>query len=382
MPLLKITDLPTLASLIGQPHIKAALQEYASAWGMGGIMENLGLYGAPGMGKTEFGLGFAHSLLTEGIDVFYVNCKGTLNKTSDESLAFFDFCQDCLEGTRRGVCLVDEAFTKEASGSFNSELAAILSIAGGNPLGGAPLPLYGHGENVLTYKPRQLAFVLATWFPKKAAADIKTRFPEKGELRFLPYTAEELAEILKLQLARYGKKALSESGELKATPYAVNAIARSMRGTARQCEAICKYAVRQVQLNPVWHLSKNTVSEAMKAADVMPFGLSAMEVKILTALNKKRAGYTIAELGLMTGAAREDIQLAALYLQQQLNNSETPFQIFDSESGAPLTYVRQADGKEYLRAGALIAPRKSTYLITEHGAFIAALLTSKGFASN
>jgi DNA polymerase III delta prime subunit len=379
MPLLNLNACSTIAALIGQDSIKKTLSEFVIAWSAGGSMENFGLYGGPGMGKTEFLFAFGRELQESnaGIRCFYLNCKGTLNKTSQEAADFFEFCHDSLSGKFRGFVILDECFTKEAAGSLNSEIAAILSKVGGSPLGGVEVPLYGFESEPVIYYPQKLAFSLCTWFPRKAAADIKTRFPEKGELRFVPYTAEELAEILKLQLERFGKAKL-DGKAIGFTDYAIAAVARALRGTARQAEAVCQYAVRQCQINSSWKLSKVTAADAMKAADIVPHGLSALECKILVALDSHLAGYTVTELLIKTNATREDIGGATLYLQEQLGNSAAPFQFFNVETGEPLTYIDEK-GNEYLQAGALVVPKGNRFTITLHGRRVVAILRKSGF---
>lgn len=382
MPLIGHKELRPFSALIGQETVKNGLLSRARAALSGGWIQSFPLYGAPGMGKTEMALAYAREVMTGEetgekeslIDVFFLNCKGKHNITSEESREFWTFVSECFSGQRRGIAILDEFCTQEATGSFNEQLKAFVSQVGGNPKGGQMIPIYGH--DAATFKPYNFGVVLATWFPKRAAQDIKDRFPEAGDLRFEPYSPDELAEILGMQLD--GATTAARGRAIKYTDYGLKTIARSLRGTARGTQAVVRHAVTCVLNDETWSLSKKTVRETMFAADIFPQGLSSLEVKILTALDKNRNGYKAAQLQSITGASGQDITTAMLYLQHQLGHGNA-FQLFNPETNEPLTWT-DANGKEWLQAGELVmVGRNNAYVITAHGVRICAILRASGF---
>lgn len=383
-----------LESLIGQVVAITAAQTRVNAIATGAPLAPFAMLDAPGMGKTalikamvaEMMNATAHLPRHQRVQGIYINLKGTHNKTDPLASDFFEAIETCLcGGGERLVVILDELGTEEAKGSFQAELAAILSKIGGESRGGETIPLYGRETATATFRPERLSFVICTWHPRKIASDLRTRFPQPREFQLVPYTPAELAAILDMQRELFGeshtKPGDGEPVGITFTPYALFAIARSLRGNAREVEPILKVAAANTMsayhLGEKYSVNKYNVPDLMRAVGVYPQGLSSLEVNILRALEGAKNGQGLRELEGRTGEAPKMITAALLYLQYQLSGEGSPFAIINEE-GETLTY---ADGPQAGKpmSGPLIYIKGARYYLSYHGGMMLAILRKNKF---
>lgn len=363
-----------MSSLVGQEKCKTAFEEKIQAAESGAPFTSIAMFDPPGLGKTALGQAVGCEMATRaGYDVFYVNLKGKHNLTDKSTGELLNAIYDSHQlGGTPTLVICDEIFTKESGGSLTGELAAILSKVGGNARGGESFKMYGF-DTPIKYQPKKLAFMLLSWDPRRAAGDIRTRFPQDADFVLQPYTAEELAEILRIQSEIYSDTH-AEGMKLDFTPYALKVIARSLRGTARSVETVCKHwAIKTVNARGGWKLTKSSVLSVMQSVGVYPFGLSRVESKILQFLDQHRTGYKLGDLMLKTGESRENLSKAILYLQEQLGQG-MPFVMVHPDTEEVLT---NPDGSA--QAGALIMPHGGKFFLTEHGVRIVNICRKGGF---
>lgn len=387
-----------LESLVGQESAKNAAWVRVQATATGAPLASFSLLDCPGMGKTaiakamvaEMQKATAHLPKSQQVQGIYINLKGTHNKTDGLAADFFEALEKTLlSGGPRLVIILDEFATAEAGGSFQAELAAILSKIGGESRGGEHIPLYGREAGSAIFQPERLAFIICSWNPKKAAADLRTRFPQPKEFQLAPYTPAELEQILDMQCGLFEethtKNAAGDIIGIHFTQYALATIARSLRGNAREVEAVLKNAAAKSMAahyrGERYSVTRNTVGELMRDVGVYPQGLNSLEVKILSVLSTAKQGLNLRELEARTGEANKMLTNAVQYLQYQLcgptGTPGEPFTLYD-ESGEILKYADGPQAGKEMK-GALLFVKGAKYFLSYHGTMMLSILKHNKF---
>lgn len=274
-----------ISALIGQDHVKAHLEDITLSVLAGGAMPVTGLYGDPGSGKTALAMAWGRDLETRshgGIAVRFVNCKNHANVTDDDFKGLMAELYECLSGNGpRMLLILDEFATKETSkaGSAYAKFSAMASVIGGNKGGGATISLYGCEP--MRFDPHRLGLAVCTWDTGKAAADVKTRFPQERDNTVSPYSQAEMEQILPMLFRRQMKQ---EDCKFTWTDPAVSLFARSLRGNARQGESVAIETAIKAKGQGFFSLTKAAALEIMRAKGARPFGLTCEDIKLLRAL--------------------------------------------------------------------------------------------------
>ena len=363
-----------LNRVVGQTKVVQTLLDYVSVLETGAAMPNLALYADPGYGKTAIAKAIGAEMVRRlrvtdyRREVCFLNLKGTKNKTDADMTDLFKIMAEALSGEGwPATVILDEAFTEEARGSGNAEVTSILSKVGADCKGGEVISIYGQGD--FPYNPQRLNFIILTWSPKRARADVMSRYPENEDLRFAPYTVEELMEIMHFAIPSYiMAKAKEFKGEISVNHHARRFLAECMRGNARDMEhGVCEPLYRRAILENGISVDKAGALALSVQKNLLPYGLNATEAKILHELSLGQK-LTSDELKARAGISSKELFLSSqLYLRSQ-GGKATPFQLRDS-SDEPLP------GK----CGALIDISSKKWGITNHGAVMVTRLRKGGW---
>ena len=349
---------PNWNQIIGQERAKGALEKKLVEIQKDGIFPRCAFYDAPGLGKSVLASAWAGKVSEEiGCMTHHYNAKGTINKTDTTFSDTVEFIQNVLNNNTpetRGILILDEIASKEALGSGNDELRSYLSKF----VDGKQFTLY-RGEEV-TYSNKRLGVILCSYSTAKLPGDTKTRYTQTAEMILELYTPEELAVILKGDIARDAAK---NGRQAPATsPKGLMRIARSMRGNARQSELDIVPTIYTEFANTGKGVTVETALTIMKNAGVYPHGLSMEEIRVIRYLQRKRVA-SAGEITANCSIKSEEWRKAKNYLEIGTGKTANPFQMTDKEG-------EEIEGFH----GPLIDSTGTKFHLTEHGKRIFAVL--------
>lgn len=270
-------------TLIGQKDVKSRLGFYADLYNKGFVVPPIMLNAAKGLGKTAFGRAFHEETNDPNRKFKEVNC-GTIRNAEQ----FFEqFFIPEVAGQEVTV-LFDEchALPKDVTNifltAFNVE--------------GAKKKLVSVAQGFMEFNFEKQIYLFATTELHKLFDPLKDRLTI---IDFKQYNQQELAEIIqrKFDWISY------EDGVLESITTTVKGNARSAIKLSIEIQNWCnKYAISTMSMAE-WEKMK-------KHFNILPFGLTNVEVQILRTLHT-RGACSLQMLSAVTGMSRQAIQLEA-----------------------------------------------------------------------
>lgn len=270
--------------LIGQEKVKKRLNFYSRLYNKSYPLPAIMFNAAKGSGKTEFARQFHNTIKKDEDHKFLeINC-GTIRNAED----FFEQIFIPSIAGREITVLFDEchALPKDLTDVFLSAFN----------VEGHEKRQVSFGMNIATFDFLKQVYLFATTELHKIFPPLKDRMTI---IDFKPYSDQELGEIIKLNT----KGIKYKSGVLESIVSTLRGNARSAVDTARKIRECCiDYNVKEL-CPAVWR-------QAMEEHDILPYGLTNLEVQILRTL-KSRGSCSLQMLSAVTGMSRQALQLEA-----------------------------------------------------------------------
>ena len=313
------TDL--FPDIIGQAKAKKKLAFYRDGFDTTRIVPNLMFIAPKGCGKTTLAKAFAKNLVLRGEDkpkkFLELNCSSVKNVQQ-----FFDGVVMPYVDGKDVTVLFDEA------SEFVRDLTmSLLTIT--NPNKDKRTSFTSPEGYTVNFDFRRVTFLFATSEPHKVFHALMDRL-ERIELE--DYSYDDLGKIVEMNI---GENIEFEDGVLEE-------VAPTLRGNARAAQKIADNFLSHLKGRE--RFSKKDWTEYKETFDVLPFGLSEGELKIMRILREcKECSLTnlAAKTGLTVEAIRRD---AEMYLQRmnlieirQRGRALTP---------AGMSYLRKVEGGE------------------------------------
>lgn len=261
-------------NIVGQSIAKANLLETFSASLKGAPLPRIFLDGLAGMGKTEFAkaLGKAYELegyLFKIVDISAIRLAGdefrnlveTLQKPTfggvyKGTILFFDECHKLITDKTKQIRLIYEAVLKICDGQSDNGYVQFDQ------------------DTLVSAKENEVGFIFASNLKGSFSRDGGAFLSRLSNIPLVPYTRDELIEILQGMLAKNGLRSANNE--------TLKLIAGTGRGTARPMSIIAK-KLKAIALNQ----GKNTVNrddvlEAMRQERLFPYGLEVLDVRLLS----------------------------------------------------------------------------------------------------
>jgi Holliday junction resolvasome RuvABC ATP-dependent DNA helicase subunit len=263
--------------LIGQDHIKKALQFYVDGANKGNAVPPILLTGARGLGKTEFARVMAKGLKKPLLEL---NCSTIKNNTQ-----FFEQVFMPVIMNNDVTILFDEchALPKDLQNAF-------LTVF--NVEKGVRKSFEWDGSS-MEFDFIKQTYLFATTEPDKIFNPLKDRFEE---IDFRPYTNNELGEILSSR----ADWVTFENGVMQT-------ISETLRGNARSAVKRTKQIALFCETKNINKFGQKEWKELCDTLGITPNGLSNSEIQILHVL-KERGSCTLAMLSAATGLSRTALQ--------------------------------------------------------------------------
>lgn len=269
--------------LIGQKEVKSQLGFYADLFNAGFVVPPIMLNAAKGLGKTAFATAFHQETKQSSRKFIEINC-GTIRNAEQ----FFDqFFVPQVMGQEVTV-LFDEchALPKDLTNifltAFNVE--------------GAKKKLVSVAEGFMEFDFEKQIYLFATTELHKLFDPLKDRLTI---IDFKQYDEKELGEIMqnKVDWVSY------EDGVMQSIVSCVKGNARSAIKLALKIQDWCNK-------NRISSMCHGEWAKMKKHFNILPFGLTNIEVQILRALHK-RGACSLQMLSAITGMSRQAIQQEA-----------------------------------------------------------------------
>lgn len=270
-------------TLIGQKEVKSQLGFYADLFNAGFVVPPIMLNAAKGLGKTAFATAFHQETKQSSRKFIEINC-GTIRNAEQ----FFDqFFVPQVMGQNVTV-LFDEchALPKDLTNifltAFNVE--------------GAKKKLVSVAEGFMEFDFEKQIYLFATTELHKLFDPLKDRLTI---IDFKQYDEKELGEIMqnKVDWISY------EDGVMASIVSCVKGNARSAIKLALKIQDWCNK-------NRISSMCHGEWAKMKKHFNILPFGLTNIEVQILRALHK-RGACSLQMLSAITGMSRQAIQQEA-----------------------------------------------------------------------
>ena len=270
-------------TLIGQKEVKSQLGFYADLFNAGFVVPPIMLNAAKGLGKTAFATAFHQETKQSSRKFIEINC-GTIRNAEQ----FFDqFFVPQVMGQNVTV-LFDEchALPKDLTNifltAFNVE--------------GAKKKLVSVAEGFMEFDFEKQIYLFATTELHKLFDPLKDRLTI---IDFKQYDEKELGEIMqnKVDWVSY------EDGVMQSIVSCVKGNARSAIKLALKIQDWCNK-------NRISSMCHGEWAKMKKHFNILPFGLTNIEVQILRALHK-RGACSLQMLSAITGMSRQAIQQEA-----------------------------------------------------------------------
>ena len=270
-------------TLIGQKEVKSQLGFYADLFNAGFVVPPIMLNAAKGLGKTAFATAFHQETKQSSRKFIEINC-GTIRNAEQ----FFDqFFVPQVMGQNVTV-LFDEchALPKDLTNifltAFNVE--------------GAKKKLVSVAEGFMEFDFEKQIYLFATTELHKLFDPLKDRLTI---IDFKQYDEKELGEIMqnKVDWVSY------EDGVMTSIVSCVKGNARSAIKLALKIQDWCNK-------NRISSMCHGEWAKMKKHFNILPFGLTNIEVQILRALHK-RGACSLQMLSAITGMSRQAIQQEA-----------------------------------------------------------------------
>ena len=270
-------------TLIGQKEVKSQLGFYADLFNAGFVVPPIMLNAAKGLGKTAFATAFHQETKQSSRKFIEINC-GTIRNAEQ----FFDqFFVPQVMGQNVTV-LFDEchALPKDLTNifltAFNVE--------------GAKKKLVSVAEGFMEFDFEKQIYLFATTELHKLFDPLKDRLTI---IDFKQYDEKELGEIMqnKVDWVSY------EDGVMPSIVSCVKGNARSAIKLALKIQDWCNK-------NRISSMCHGEWAKMKKHFNILPFGLTNIEVQILRAL-QKRGACSLQMLSAITGMSRQAIQQEA-----------------------------------------------------------------------
>tara|TARA_R100000008_G_scaffold68511_1_gene45714 strand:- start:1130 stop:2062 length:933 start_codon:yes stop_codon:yes gene_type:complete len=277
--------------LVGQESVKKKLSFYLDAFEKTGMCPFLNLIGAKGLGKTEFAKAFAKNLYNDEGDrrtFLELNCSTIKNNEQFFEQIFLPIISD-----NEITVLFDEAhalpqdLTMAFLTIFNTEKNARKR--------------FEWNEMTFEFNFKQQTFIFATTESDKIFPPLKDRLTT---VDFEPYSAEELAEIIKL----CAPEVIFADGCVEEIATTVRSNARSAVKRAKEITLYCG-----AKQNMIFTLKD--FEELSDSVGILPYGITYTEKQVLEVL-KHCGSATLtglaAKLGLSKTALQKDHELYLL----------------------------------------------------------------------
>ena len=279
------------SDLVGQYAVKKKLSFYLDAFEKTGMCPFLNLIGAKGLGKTEFAKAFATNLHNKDGDrraFLELNCSTIKNNE-----AFFEQIFLPLIADNEITILFDEChalpqdLTMAFLTIFNTEKDARKH--------------FEWNEMTFEFNFKKQTFIFATTESDKIFPPLKDRLTT---IDFEPYTAPELAEIIKLCTpeVEFGRGCLE-------------AISPTIRNNARSAVKRAQEIILYCGSKENFYFDLDNFAELSDSVGILPLGITYTEKQILETLNNCGSATLTglaAKLGLSKTALQRDHELYLL----------------------------------------------------------------------
>ena len=270
-------------TLIGQKEVKSQLGFYAELFNAGFVVPPVMLNAAKGLGKTAFATAFHEETKQSSRKFIEINC-GTIRNAE----TFFEqLFMPSIAGQERTV-LFDEchALPKDLTNvfltAFNTE--------------GAKQKQVSIGEGYATFDFTKQIYLFATTELHKLFDPLKDRLTI---IDFKQYDEKELGAIMKNKVDWVDY----EDGVM-------NSIVSCVKGNARSAIKLSLKIQDWCNRHRISSMSHGEWAKMKAHFNILPFGLTNIEVQILRAL-QKRGSCSLQMLSAITGMSRQAIQLEA-----------------------------------------------------------------------
>lgn len=259
-------------NIVGQSVAKESLTETFEASLRGGALPRVFLDGQAGLGKTELAKSLGKAYEDQGYNFVQIDLDEIRLAGEDYNKVSNLLADPTISGNYKGtVFFIDECHklatvkTKQIANLY----AALLKIGDGqSETGFVPM-----GEGLVDARTDKSGFVLATNMSHliKDGGALLSRY---SNLKLALYTQAELVEILQSMLKKLGMKSANTD--------TLALIASTGRGTARPMSLVAR-KLREIATNQGKDtINKDDAIKAMRLAEVYPYGVSKLEIALLT----------------------------------------------------------------------------------------------------
>lgn len=266
--------------LVGQEEVKTRLEFYKQAHDAGSVIPPIMLNGAKGLGKTEFAKQFGKGI---GRKLLEINC-GTIRNSEQ----FFEQVFMPVIAEQEICVLFDECH------ALPKDLVEVFLTVFNTE--GAKTKQVSSGDGFYTFDFTKQNFLFATTELHKIFDPLKDRMTI---VDFDTYNPDDLGAIIqkKVDWIEYEDDLLRE-------------IAETVRGNARSAVKRVLEVKAYCNIKNTTKVTNNHWQDMKKVLGIRPFGLSNLEVQILSIL-KTNGPSSLQMISAKTGMSRSAIQLDA-----------------------------------------------------------------------
>lgn len=270
--------------IVGQEGVKRKLSFYLDAHKTTRRFPFILLDAARGLGKTLIARTIAENIMQNGTNVprhfIELNCSSIRNNQN-----FFDTIFMSSINGKEVTILFDEAHALPKD--FTQALLTICNTEK------SPYKEFRFGESTMEFDFTKVSFIFATTETDKIFPPLKDRLES---VSFEAYSLDEMAQIVKMNC-----------DEVVFKDDVMNRIVSSLRGNARSCVKVAQAIGTYCEANEQAFFDTNDWSKLCYSIDVIPHGLSNIELQILKCL-KERGPLSLNMLASITGMSRGSIQ--------------------------------------------------------------------------